>query len=227
MSTATTPALKTEKQPDRNWVSLNADSIVLYAGTPDAEHYANDEVKLSELDYVPSKPKAWETALKVSERLNTHLTSLRVAQCKENALDVNNRSFSCSFDGEWGVTGDEGEQIWTVKGASSHIRVTGVAHSLGKRADLVVGLWSDQSTRTSHNLDFRGLRHVTGRPLTVILCRVNNPWFAWIGRAPADIQLPANARVLKLKSLGAQVHWWAKLAAVKLGLFTLLNRFRS
>lgn len=208
--------LHTEKQPDRNWLSLNRDSVVLYAGTLEAVQLAANEP--IPRDLLPPNPKDWESAFKCSAREGEALTGLRVAQCKENAADANNGTNDCWFSGDWGVVGDEGEQIFTAKGGSHDLVYVGKVHSRGTRADVVVGLWSDQSTLVSHHLDYSGLRHVTGRPLTFILCRVNSPLRAALGK-PTDITLPPGAKVLFWKSIGAQVGWWAKRLAVALGLF--------
>lgn len=220
--TPTTP-LKTESQRDCNYVSLQRDTVTLFAGTDAEAHYANADVNLQRISLIPPEPKLWETALKCSDRHGTALTALRVAQCKENVLDINASSSDLNLTGDWGVVGDEGEQVITIKGGSHDIRVAGEVHSHGRRADIVIGLYSDQSFAPTHDIDLSSLqpstaRSISGRPLTVILCRVNQPWRAWFGGAPKDIQLPPGARVLKLASFGAQVHYWAKLGAVKAGL---------
>lgn len=209
--------LRTEKQRDANWLSLNADTITYFAGTPQEVSYSNGEVEIPR-DIMPPRPKDWETAFKCSKRTNTHLTGLRVAQCKENVHDANNQTAHCSFYGDWGVTGDEGEQVFTGKGGSHHLVYGGAVHSRGARADIVIGLWSDQCFDASHNLDYSRLVHASGRPLTFILCRVNNPIRAALGR-PTDIKLPPGAKVLFWKSIGAQIGWWVKWLAVKAGLF--------
>lgn len=218
MTTTAVPSLRTEKQPDRNFLSLNRNSAVWHAGTEAAWENPDPRPDLTNMSLCPAQPKDWETILKCSGRYGDHFAGLSVAQGKENSLDINAVSNDLNLEGDWGLTGVEGEQIWTVKGGSYDIRVTGRGHSRGTRADLVVGLWSDQSATPSHDLDFSDLSHVNGRPLTVILCRVNQPWLAWFGRAPKDIQLPPNAQVLKLRSLGAQIHWLSKWVGVKLGL---------
>jgi len=212
MTTTTTTPLRTAKQ-DHNFLSLNYDSVVWFAGT-DREVEHNESIPLSLL---PDDPKNWDAILKCSNRHNTHLRGLNVAQGMENALDINNRSSHCSFEGDWGVTGVKGDQVITVKGGSNNISVMGNISSRGNRADLVTGLWSDQSFETSHHIDYSHLYHTNGRPLTFIFCRVNSPIMAALGR-PRDIQLPPGAKVLFWKSIGSQIHWWCKFAAVKLGI---------
>lgn len=220
----TTTPLRTEAQVDRNWISLNSDTVVLFAGTDHEVHLPKDTTFEASLNYIPDFPKDWESALKVSGRQGVYMTDLKVAQCKENALDVNWSKDVC-LHGEWGFAGFEGEQTITIKGGSSHIKVSGIVHSHGTRADFILGLWSDQSFDPTEKIDLSELRSSSSRNviglerLTVILCRVHQPWKAWLlGSAPNDIQLPPGSKVLRLKSLGAQCHWFLKRAAVKIGL---------
>lgn len=219
----TTTPLRTEAQVDRNWVSLQKDTVTLRSSTPEQEHYAYDTVDLLKLDLLPTEPKRWESALKVSGRVHAYLTGIHVAQCKENALDIN-WSEDITLDGSWGVIGDAGEQCITIKGGSRRVLVRGTVYSYGTRADIAIGLHSDQSFEPTEDINLSELRtsesrEITGRPLTVILCRVNQPWKAWLlGSAPKDIQLPAGAKVLRLMSFGAQCHWLAKWVGVKTGL---------
>lgn len=193
-------------EKDANYYSLNKDSAVWYAGTPD-EQPAADPYNGMKLN--PGDPKQWDAILKFSNRHNTSLADLEVAQGKENALDINNLSSGLRLSGEWGKWGDEGEQVITVKGGSSNIVITGHIHSTGKRADIVLGLWSDQSDKPSHHLDLASLFHADGRPITAILCRVDR----------STVKLPFNSKILFWKSLGATIEWWAKWVVVKAGLF--------
>jgi hypothetical protein len=200
----TTPLRTAEK--DLNYLSLNRDSIVWYAGTPD-EHQGDLPYPLNLL---PDNPKAWDAILKFSGRHNTSLCLLKIAQGKENAVDLNNECRGIALEGSFGVTGNEGEQVFTIKGGTEDVLVKGTIHSRGVKADIVVGAWSDQSTKTSHHLDLSLLRHASGRPLTVILGRVNSPLRTiLLGRSP-DIALPANATLLRWASLKEWVYWWGK-----------------
>lgn len=200
----TTP-IRTAEQ-DRNYLSLNLDSVVWYAGTPEE---VQGEIPYP-LHLLPADPKRWDSILKLSNRHKTSLYAVQVAQGKENVVDINNETSGILIEGQFGVTGEEGEQIFTIKGGSSDILLKGSVHSRGKLADIYVGQWSDQSTAPSHHIDLSLLRHETGRPLTVILSRVNSPLRSiLLGRSP-DIALPANARVLKWASLGGLAYWWLK-----------------
>lgn len=218
MTATTPPPLRTAEQ-DVNYLSLNRTSIVLYAGTPDETEVhvvADSDIPV---DLVPPDVKHWDSILKCSDRHDTTLTGLRVAQGKENSLDINRGSSGLTFSGDWGVVGNTGEQVMTIKGGSFTIHLSGTVYSSGTDCDLEIGCWSDQSMEVVHDLDLSGLKHVVGRPLTVVLGRVRQPWKAWIGKAPDDIRLPAGAKVLVWGSIQEQLYWWAKRAAVKLGLF--------
>lgn len=203
---------------DANWLSLTRDAETLYAGTPEARQLdrAYEPIPTSML---PGDPKQWDSILKCSGRENTHLTGLRVAQGKENCFDANNRTIDCSFVGEWGVEGNEGEQVFTIKGGSRLLSFGGPVYSRGTDCDIELGSWSDQSIETTHDISLYGLYHASGRPLTVVLGRVNQPWRAWIGRMPDDIEPPENAKVLIWGSIVEQIGWWAKWIAVKIGLY--------
>lgn len=196
--------MSSEGTVDKNYLSLNANSNVLYAGTDTPMGIPDADIPTT---LVPIDPKEWDAILKCSGRKNTILTGLNVPQGKENSLDINNRCESLHLEGDWGIVGDEGEQVITIKGGSNIITVGGNIHSTGKRADICLGLWSDQSTEKSDAIWLRGLHHVSGRPLTVIKCRVGN-----------HVYLPEGAKVLKLKSALALIGWWAKFFAVKVGI---------
>lgn len=224
MSTTTAAPLKTEAQPDANYVSFNRDTVTLYAGTSDEEHLstADGTARLrtdenGQLLIVPFAPKQWETALKISGREFLSLRGLRIAQCKEAAVDINNRAAHITLQGEFGVVGEEGEQVVVTKGGSHDIALMGPIHSRGRRADVVAGGWSDQSHEPSYNLNYRHLYRATGGTVTFVFGRVKQPIRAALGRAK-HIQLPDGAKVLFWRSLGEQVYWWGKWAAVKLGL---------
>ena len=198
---------------DKNFFSLDAENAVWFAGT-DEWRYEPGPIPTSLL---PENPQEWDAILKTSNRADTHLSGLIVAQGRENALDQNNRTRNCSFKGEFGRHGGEGDQVITTKGGSSFLKYSGTIWSIGKRATVVIGAWSDQCHDTSHHLDYSGLHNVAGAPVTFILSRVNSPIMAALGR-PKDIVLPKGAKVLFWASIGDQCYWWLKFAAVKLRL---------
>jgi hypothetical protein len=202
-------------EKDQNYLSLNRDTIVWFAGTP-AER--PDPGPLSQpLELIPDDPKEWDSCLKCSGRTGTVLRGAKVAQGKENTLDLNNKCSGLIFDGSWGIVGVEGERVFTIKGGSYNIGLKGPVYSRGTKADVDIGNWSDQSFATTHDLDLSGLYRVDGKPLTVIFGRVNRSLLAALGR-PTDIVLPRNCKVLFWASLAEQVYWWAKRLAVQLKL---------
>jgi len=197
---------------DKNYLSLNLDSVVWFAGTPDEKQgELPNRIDLTETD--PSKK--WDSFLKTSGRKNTYLKGLRIPQGNENALDSNNQTIFCSFAGSFGIGGGIGDQVITTKGNSHDLEYYGLIFSEGRNAHIVIGAWSDQSDETSYNLDYTSLSHITGKPLTFIMGRVNNPIMAIFGKSK-DIHLPANSKILIWKSLGYQVYWWAKWIYVSL-----------
>lgn len=207
----TTPLCTADK--DANYLSFNKASVVWYAGTPDEREHEGPLPPT--LTLLPPDPKRWDSILKMSGREWTNL-SVRVAQGKENAIDVNNESAYCTVRGDIGVEGSEGEQVITVKGGSHDIVIAGTVHSRGTDCTVEVGAWSDQSTAPCYNLDFRHLANATGRPLTFVFGRVKNPILAALGRAD-HIRLPDGAKVLFWASIAEQAYWWAKRIGVGLG----------
>jgi hypothetical protein len=200
---------------DQNLLSLNTDSIVWFAGTdretPDPGPLANP------LELLPPDPKVWDTILKCSGRSSTTLKGAVVAQGKENALDINNKSSFLSFAGEWGKVGGDGEQVITIKGGSHDVRISGIVYSHGNRCDVDLGNWSDQSFDTTFNIDLSGLFRFDGGKITVVLGRVDKPFHSLFGLSP-NIQLSSDCRILFWRSIGEQVYWWVKWVAVKMGI---------
>lgn len=208
---STTPIRTAAK--DRNLLSYNADTIVWFAGT-DQETPVTPGTPLNSL--IPADPKAWDAILKLSNRADTQLSNLRVAQGKEAAVDCNNTTRDCILEGRFGVVGNEGEHVIKVKGGSHHLMFKGTIESTGTKADLVIGEWADQSSAPVHSLDLSLLRHSSGRPLTVVVARMNNPLRTILtGRSP-DIVFPTNSRILKWRSLCELAYWWGKRVYVLL-----------
>jgi hypothetical protein len=200
-----TPIRTAEK--DANYLSYNVDSIIWFAGT-DRETPAEPGAPMNDL--VPTDPKAWDAILKLSGRTYTDLPNLRVAQGKEAAVDCNNTTCYCCLEGRFGVAGNEGEYVFKIKGGSHELTLKGEVESTGTKADVSLGEWSDQSSAPVHSLDLSHLSHVSDRPLTIILGRVNSPIRTILTGCSPDIAFPANSRILKLRSLGELIHWWLK-----------------
>lgn len=196
---------------DKNYLSLDADNVVWFAGTDEWRYEPGPIPTILR----PYRAQDWDAIFKTSNRANAHLTGLSIAQGGENASDQNDRTRDCSFHGDFGVGGGEGDQVITTKGGSHDIAYSGTIWSKGRRADCVCGAWADQSQETTHHIDYSGLSRADGQPVTFILSRVNSPFMAALGR-PKDITLPKGARVLFWASVLDQCYYWLKFAAVKL-----------
>lgn len=203
-------------EKDQNYLSLNESSVVWFAGTEKELEELNPLVQPLEL--LPENPKDWDSILKCSGRKNERLVAVTVAQGKENALDINNESENLDFSGFWGHRGTEGQQVITVKGGSRYITLAGPVYAKGTDCDIELGCWSDQSSKSSFNLDLSGLYCGRGQRLTVKIARVKDFWKTWLGMK-TSVRLPEDSKILRLKSLGEYIYWWAKFFAIKLGLF--------
>lgn len=204
-----TEPIRTSKA-DKNFLSLNRDSVVWFAGT-DGAHQGSIPYPP---DLLPERPSDWDAIIKFSGRHNTELGQLRVAQGGENSVDVNAETHGLALEGEFGVGGGRGDQVITIKGGSTDILIKGIVYSDGVKADVTIGCWSDQSTKPSSHIDLSLLRHVSGRPLTVILGRVNWALVSIIRGYSPDIALPPGARIKRWASLGEWLYWWLKRAYV-------------
>lgn len=204
-------------EKDVNYLSFNSASIVWKAGT-DEEFDLGDvpiDTLANPLVLVPPDPKVYDSILKLSRRSNTVLTNVRAAQGKENCVDINNETVDCALHGEWGVEGTEGEQVFTIKGGSRNVTISGTIHSSGTDTDIEIGCWSDQSTKPVSNIDLSGLSRPNSLVLRVVFGRVNQPWkVLFLGKAPDDILLPPGAKIDRLGSAAEMAYWWAKRAWV-------------
>ena len=187
---------------DRNYLSISQNTYQLYAGT---DHPESIETLPSPLLILRDGEK-WDSYLKVSNSMGLSLEG-QMPQGMENALDCNNRTRDSSIIAAFGMGGGEGDNVITVKGGCKNLTVAGVIHSNGRVADVTAGAWSDQCYDRSTDLDFSGLTRADGKPVTFVLARCSR------------VKLPPRAKVLRLKSLGYEVYFWLKWAAVKVGLF--------
>ncbi len=188
---------------DLNYLSCSKGVWQAYAGTDHAEAAA----PLPSYGGVvrPMVPSEWDAVLKIADGTSgLNLTGLEVAQGRENSIDCNSLVHDCSFEGDFGVDGGEGQQVITTKGGCYRVRYAGVVHSSGNIADVVCAAWSDQSHALTTDIDYSGLTHVSGRPLTFVLSRCRR------------VKLPPRALVLWPKSVGYELYWYGKFAAVKL-----------
>lgn len=201
---------------DRNHLSISQFGAAIDAGTPQIRTIVIPE---DDAQIMPPDPLNYDSILKLSGA-SISLRAINVGQGLENSIDCNNESHNCEITGHFGVgsRGFRGDQVITVKGGCQHMRLAGVLWSRGRKASVVVGAWADQSLKTSGDLDFSGLSHSDYGAVTFVFGRVNSWWSAALGK-PKDIQLPPGAKVLFWRSLGEICYWWAKRAAVKLGVF--------
>lgn len=197
---------------DKNYLSLNDGCAIFYAGTVDLKYLPSTEPIPTKI--TPENPIEWDAILKCSNRHDTVLNGLEVSQGQENSLDINNKSSNLDFSGEWGVSCATGDQVFTIKGGSHDIKLSGKIFSKGRKAIVVIGEWSDQSYDTSYNIDLSELEMYDGSAVTIIVSRVNCPILAAFGKSK-DIKFPKNFKVKTIMSLGEQIYWWAKWLAIK------------
>lgn len=207
-------ATRTSKA-DYNYLSLTPEGATLFAGSDHAVPTAMPPDTNAIIR--PPNPSEYSAILKLSRREDTKLLNANISQGQENVIDCNSNCSRVIITGQFGDEGQIGDQVITVKGGCWRISIHGEIYSKGKRADVCVGVWSDQSHNTSSMLDFSGLFRPDGEPVTFILSRVNSPIMAALGR-PKDIILPKNAKVLFWASIADQCYYWLKFAALKLHL---------
>lgn len=198
---------------DINYFSINSNSVVYNAGTDQEDDKGDIPIPLV-LNLIPTNPKDYDSILKISGRHNLIVPSVLAAQGKENSVDINNEAAFIVLGGQWGGVGDEGEQVFTIKGGSHSIIISGEVISRGTDTDIEIGCWSDQSTKPVSDIDLSGLYRSNGAPLRVVFGRVNQPWRVLLGKAPKDIKLPKNAKIDYFGSLGEMTYWWLKRAFV-------------
>lgn len=159
--------------------------------------------------YRPITPQHYASMIKVCDgSYGWNLTGVQAAQGSENVIDCNNEAHDNTFSGDFGVGGDTGDQVITVKGGCHDLKFKGKVWSRGRNYDIFIGSWSDQSLAKSYNIDLYGLSHVDGKPLRVVFGRVDR----------GSITLPAGSKVLHGWSVGAWLYWWAKRVLIALGI---------
>lgn len=187
---------------DRNYLSWSGDTLQLYLGTDHPEPC--DKVPAT---VYPDDPTQWDSALKVSgNTYPVHVDGISAAQCRENVLDINHSQAVGFMRATLGRAGEVGDQVVTIKGGSSDITVEGTIYSRGRLCDVYLGQWADQSTAKASRIDLVGLKRADGKPVTIILARVDR----------STLHLPPGAKVLWFKSLCGIAYWWAKRAYVAL-----------
>ncbi len=194
---------------DKNYYSISQNILQMFAGTELAMTVGQIPARLDNVQtgLVLRDERPWDSLLKLSNSERLRFNDIAIGQGMENAVDCNDGARECVIDASFGAGGGTGDQVITVKGGCERLVFSGTIHSTGRNADVVVGAWSDQSHEISRDLDYYNLRREDGEPVTFILARCKN------------VRLPRGAKVLRLKSMGYSLYWWAKFAAVKLGFF--------
>jgi hypothetical protein len=194
---------------DRNFFSISNGSYQWYAGTDSPEPADGPP---DPLHFLPEDPQSWDAVLKICDETHDvwwgQRELVKIAQGRENAFDLNAKAHSITLAAEFGVGGGRGDNVVTIKGGCSQIRLSGIIYSTGNNADVVTDAWSDQSSDLVSGVLLSGLIRGDGKPVTIIL-----------GRFGSKIDgYPISYKVLFWKSLGYRLYWLGKWAAVKLGL---------
>jgi hypothetical protein len=172
---------------DFNYFSITNDGYVIGAGGPNPIHVEHLPV---DGEFLPNDPLQYSDVLKFSKRSYMSLSDIKVAQGKEDAVDINNKCKYLALHGEFGIGGG-GKQVITIKGGSEHITFTGVSHG----NNIEIGNWSDQSTNFTSNVTLN-LKSANGKPIKVS-----------IGRAK-DIKLAGDCKKNLLGSVLVTAWWW-------------------
>lgn len=194
-------ATRTSKA-DQNFFSIAENKCELYSGT---DHPVPATIPNPPY-FIPSD-EGWDAVLKICDYTSDiHLDGVVVSQGFENAVDFNNRvQFVTLQNVVFGVNKATGDQVITIKGGCSNIGLMGRIFSHGRKADIVLGEWSDQSHDPVHDLDLSGIVRDDGKPVTVILSRTGD-----------NIKLPFTHKVLVVRSILEVVYYWAKFIWVKI-----------
>lgn len=208
--------MRTSKK-DINYFSISQNQCEYFSGSGSAQP---GQIPVPPVFY-PLYPSDYDAILKISNSTDVNLSGVEIAQGRENSVDCNNYARNSSVSGSFGLGGGKGDQVFTIKGGSNNLKFAGTIFSSGKKAHIVIGEWSDQSFKTSYNIDLSGLKTHDGSPVTIIVSRVNNPILSAFGKSK-DIKFPENCKVLTLFSLAEQVYWWAKFLYIKI--YSLKNK---
>jgi len=143
-------------RPDLNFFNLPGDNYDL--GAPTNPSFTN-------LDAT-----AFSSAIKISHHTNVVGSNLKVAQCEENAVDID-LSHNVNLNGRFGLPDDTGkigraDQVITIKGGSTNISIAGILCSKPTRskASIVIGEWMDQDYSMSSDIHLN-LVNLDGSPV--------------------------------------------------------------
>lgn len=186
---------------DVNYVSCAGNGWGLNEGGPNASSCAP---VLDGAVLAPANPLSYASILKLCDGSTVALKGITVEQGSEGSVDVNNHA-TVNLEGVFGNAAGGGNQIFSVKGASSAI-IAGVLKGAGNRmgADVIVDQHSDQAYGGS-SVDLTGARHESGRKIVVVK-----------RYGASKVTLGANAQVAVLASLELTAYWWLKFVVRKL-----------
>lgn len=186
---------------DVNYVSCAGNGWGLNEGGPNATTCAP---VLDDAVLAPANPLSYASILKLCDGSTVVLKGLTVEQGRENAVDVNNHA-TVNLEGIFGNVAGGGNQIFSVKGASSAI-IAGVLKGAGNRyggCQVLIDAWSDQAYEGS-SVDLTQAKAATG---TIVVVK---------RYGASKVTLGPNARIGVLWSLGITAYWWLKFVARKL-----------
>lgn len=189
--------MSSSTRTDINYFSIG-EQYVFFAGSDHPQTV--DSIPTPPI-FTPENPSQYAAILKASgSDKGIWIDSPVIAQGHENAIDINNRSKNIKYSNATiGATGENGDQVITIKGGSTDIQITGVLHTRGNRqsVDVDVGNWSDQSYNNSERITLN-LTHVDGKKINVRIGRAKN------------VILLGSCKQMVFASLVLKAYWWFK-----------------
>lgn len=134
-------------------------------------HDNNRAVVLNETVY----GEGYDDAIKLTTKLeNFDLEAGIVEGGSEDVVDINNESHHIDVS----IAGwkSNGQYNATIKGGSHDIRLNGLIITHGKKVDVDLGNWSDQSDKKTYNIEL-ALRSIGGRKIKVRVLKADKPTF--------------------------------------------------
>lgn len=177
---------------DINFFSIYANTYTIDAGSNDAK--PTDTLPTV---FNPDNPERYSDILKLSHIDGLSLSGIRVIQGREDAVDIN-ICRNVTLAGEFGGGSVNGSQVFTVKGGSKNITLSGTCH--GHRIE--IGNWSDQSNDLTENVTLN-LRSIDGKPINVSVGRGRN------------VKVSGDCRISALGSVLLKLYWWFKRIVIR------------
>lgn len=174
---------------DYNYFSINHGQYIVDSGLPTSHEVF---VLPTNNEFLPSNAASYSDILKFSNQQNYVLENAKVAQGKEDSVDINNNCSNIILSGEFGIGGG-GTQVMTIKGHSTNINIVGTSH--GNKIE--IGNWSDQTYDISENITLN-VTSVNGKPIMVA-----------IGHA-ANVNLLGDCKKDTFSGIFISIYWWVK-----------------